>query len=212
MAFRLYLSATVVAMALAVPAQARAQEGAAGFVGALGGLTFGTVASAAVAGQGGVRVAPGLFVIGEVGYMRNVLPKEIRDNVDDMAELLSLVYGSPVDIRISAPATYGFGGLRLSPATGRVEPFLEGGVGVGRVSLRLDEAKAGGVDFRDPIAAQIDDEDMNTTKLLLAFGGGVTLRPSSALAVDLGYRYTRIATEDPAINTSMIYGALKFGF
>lgn len=212
MRFRLYLSVAIVAVALAAPAPVRAQETPAGMAGVLGGITFGTVTSAAVAGQVGARVAPGLFVIGEVGYMRNVLPKEIRDTVDDMADLLSLVYGVPVDITLSVPATYGFGGLRWSPSGGALAPFVEGGVGVGHISLRVDEVDVLGVDARDVVEDALDDEDTNATKFLLALGGGLTVRASRTLAVDLGYRYTRIATEDPAINSSMVYGALKVGF
>ena len=212
MGFKLYVSATIVAIALAVPASVRAQEAPSGFVGGLGGLTFGTVTSAAVAGQGGAEVAPGLFVIGEVGYMRNVLPKEVRDTVDDVADLLSVIYGVPVDITFSIPATYGFGGLRWSPARGAAAPFVEGGVGVGHISMRVDEVDVLGIDLRGIVEDELDDEDTNATKFLLALGGGVTLRPSDVIAVDVGYRYTRIATEDPAINSSMVYGAVKFGF
>src|SRR5690606_31841062 len=145
-------------------------------------------------------------------YMRNVLPKELQDDIDAMADLLSVAYGAPIDIRLSVPATYGFGGLRWTPPTGVVVPFIEGGVGVGRLSARVDEAEVLGVDFSDLVEAELDDEDTNATKFLLALGGGVTFRAARAVALDVGYRYTRIATDDPSVNTSMIYGALKVGF
>lgn len=183
-----------------------------GFVGGLGGLTFGTVSSGAVAGQAGVRVAPALLVIGEVGYMRNVLPKELQDDIEDLATLLALGYGAPVDLEISAPTTYVFGGLRWSPPAGIVVPFVEGGVGVGHVSVRVDKAEVLGIDFRGLIEDELDDEDTNATKMLVALGGGVTVRAARLVALDFGYRYTRIATDDPSVNTSMIYGALKVGF
>lgn len=209
---RLLVSGMVAAMVLAAPMVARAQETSQGFVGGLGGLTFGTVSSGAVAGQGGVQVAPGVFVIGEVGHMRNVMPKEVRDAVDDIADLVSILYGVPVDMEFAVGATYGFGGVRWVPATGSVSPFVEGGVGVGHISLRIKEADVLGIDFSRLIEDELDDEDTNATKFLLALGGGVTLRPTNSLAVDLGFRYTRIATEDPAINSSMVYGAFKVGF
>jgi hypothetical protein len=202
----------VMLLAAAQPSVAQAQDTPGGFVGALGGLTFGTVTSGAVAGQGGVEVAPGLFVIGEVGYMRNVLPKELRDEIDEMADLLSLIYEVPVDVRMSVPAVYGFGGLRWTPGAGAIVPFVEGGVGVGHISLRIDEADVMGVDFSELIEDELDGDDTNATKFLVALGGGVTVRPSRSLAVDLGFRYTRIATEDPVINSSMAYGAVKVGF
>jgi hypothetical protein len=199
-------------MMAAVPTQAQAQDAARGFVGALGGLTFGTVTSGAVAGQAGVQVAPGLFVIGEVGYMRNVLPKELRDDIDDIMEMFSVLLGVPVDISLSVPATYGFGGLRWSPSPGSIAPFVEGGVGVGHITVKIDEVDILGVDVRDLVEDELDTDVTTETKFLLALGGGVTMRASSNLLVDLGFRYTRIATEDPVVNSSMVYGAVKVGF
>jgi opacity protein-like surface antigen len=205
----------VIAMALAcgAPALASAQGASApqGFVGGLGGVTFGTVTSAAVAGQGGVRIAPDLYVIGEVGYMRNVLPKKIRDEFDDLVDEIELEAGVPVSLSVSIPAKYGFGGLRWSPSRGAVSPFVEGGVGVAHVNAKVDEATVLGIDISDEVKDGIGD-DASATKFLFALGGGVNARISSALSADVGFRYTRIATDDPAINSSLLYGALKVGF
>jgi hypothetical protein len=203
----------VVLMSVALaPVVASAQDRPSGFVGAAGGLTFGTVTSAAVAGQGGAEIAPGLYVIGEVGYMRNVLPKDIRDGIDDITDLLAVELGLPVEIEVSVPMTYGFGGLRWSPDRGTGSPFVEGGIGFGHVKLQLDRVEVLGVDAGGLVEDQLDDEDTNATKFLLALGGGVTLRATARTAIDLGYRYTRIATEEPTINSSMVYGAVKVGF
>lgn len=207
-----YLLSAMVTVALLMPAAARAQDAPAGFVGGLGGVTFGTVSSAAVAGQGGVRIGPDLYLIGEFGYMRNVLPKEISDMVDDTAAELAVLLGESVDMSISVPARYGFAGLRWSPSTGSVTPFVEGGIGAGRISLKIDEALVGGVDVTSLIEQELEGEDTNTTELLFAVGGGITLRASNAVVVDVGYRFTRITVDDPAINASMIYGAVKLGF
>jgi opacity protein-like surface antigen len=177
----------------------------------LGGVTFGTVTSAAVAGQGGVRIARDLYVIGEVGYMRNVLPKKIRDEFDDLVDEIENEAGVPVSLTVSIPAKYGFGGLRWSPSRGTVSPFVEGGVGVAHVSAKVDEAKVLGVDISDEVENELGD-DASVTKVLFALGGGVNARISSTLSADIGFRYTRIATEDPAINSSLVYGALKIGF
>jgi opacity protein-like surface antigen len=205
----------VIAMALAcsAPAVASAQGTSApqGFVGGLGGVTFGTVTSAAVAGQGGVRIARDLYVIGEVGYMRNVLPKKIRDEFDDLVDEIENEAGVPVSLTVSIPAKYGFGGLRWSPSRGTVSPFVEGGVGVAHVSAKVDEAKVLGIDISRDVEDELGD-DASVTKLLVAVGGGMNARLSSTLSADIGFRYTRIATEEPAINSSLLYGALKIGF
>jgi opacity protein-like surface antigen len=202
------------ALACSAPAVASAQSTLStpqGFVGGLGGVTFGTVTSAAVAGQGGVRLARDLYVIGEVGYMRNVLPKKIRDEFDDLVDEIENEAGVPVSLTVSIPAKYGFGGLRWSPSRGTVSPFVEGGVGVAHVSAKVDEAKVLGVDISDEVENELGD-DASVTKVLFALGGGVNARISSTLSADIGFRYTRIATEDPAINSSLVYGALKIGF
>lgn len=212
---RLNGSLVVMAMALAcsMPALASAQGTSApqGFVGGLGGVTFGTVTSAAVAGQGGVRIAPDLYVIGEVGYMRNVLPKKLRDEFDDLADEIEIEAGVPVSLSVSVPAKYGFGGLRWSPSRGTVSPFVEGGVGVAHISAKIDEATVLGIDISDDVENELGD-DASATKLLVALGGGVNARISSTLSADIGFRYTHIATDDPAINSSLLYGALKVGF
>jgi hypothetical protein len=200
---------------LMVPSQAVAQDGPKGFVGGLGGLTFGTVTSGAVAGQAGARIAPDLFVIGEVGYMRNVLPSDVRDDIDLLVDLLVLETGVPAEMTVSIPNTYGFGGIRWSPDRGSVSPFVEGGVGFGRISMKVDSAEVLGIDFSDFVQKIIEDEvggSLRATKFLLALGGGLTARVSETLGVDVGYRYTRIATGDPAVNASMVYGAVKVAF
>jgi opacity protein-like surface antigen len=112
---------------------------------------------------------------------------------------------------VSIPAKYGFGGLRWSPSRGAVSPFVEGGVGVAHVNAKVDEATVLGIDISDEVKDDIGD-DASATKFLFALGGGVNARISSALSADVGFRYTRIATDDPAINSSLLYGALKVGF
>jgi hypothetical protein len=206
--------ALVVALGLLVltPIAALAQANAADmswFAGGLGGLTFGTETSGAIAGQVGVKVAPGLFVIGEVGRMQNVMPKEVKDAVDDLESDLEFQLGVPVSLDISVPSTYGFGGLRWVQPRGKVAPFVEGGVGVGHISFKIEEATVLDVDVKDEVKDALGD-DGSATKFLLALGGGVTARLGGSAALDVGYRYFRIFTEDPAINTSMVYVAVKF--
>jgi hypothetical protein len=198
---------------LVMPAIASAQADAAApawFVGGLGGLTFGTVTSGAVGGQVGFKIAPNLFVIGEVGRMRNVMPKEISDDLDDFVDLLELELGVPISFDVSLPATYGFGGVRWMAPGRRVSPFVEAGVGAGHISLSVDKAAVLGIDVSDEIDDELG-EDANATKFLIALGGGVSASLSRTVWLDLGFRYTRIATEDPSINSSMVYAAVKIG-
>jgi hypothetical protein len=195
-----------------VPVSAWAQGGSADarwFVGGLGGLTFGTVTSGAVGGQVGVRAARNLFVIGEVGRMQNVMPKKLQDDFDALIDVLEFDNGVPITVQVALPTTYGFAGVRwVQP--GRVAPFLEAGVGFGHVSPTIKKAEIFGIDIKDELEAEIAS-DLNATEFLLALGGGVTSRLGRVTSLDAGYRFTRIATEDPAINSSMIYVAFKIG-
>jgi hypothetical protein len=198
---------------LIAPATAAAQSDSgspAWFVGGLGGMTFGTVTSGAVGGQVGFKVAPNLFIIGEAGRIRNVTPRELQDELDLFIALLEIELGVPVSFDVSLPVTYGFGGIRWQEPGRSLAPFAEGGVGFGHISLKIDKASVLGLDLSNEVEEAVGDE-ANETKILFAFGGGVTTALGEAARLDIGYRYTRIAAGNPAINSSMVYAAVKFG-
>ena len=50
------------------------------------------------------------------------------------------------------------------------------------------------------------------TKALATIGGGLQLAITQKMGVEMGFRYMRIFTDNPAINTGTVYGALRFGF
>jgi hypothetical protein len=204
---------TVLVLAVAVPSIASAQTSAAQprwFVGGLGGVTFGTVSDGAFAGQAGITITKDLFAIAEVGRMQNVLPSDLRDELDDLIKQAELEFGVPITLEYGAPATYFFGGIRWVPQGRTVAPFLEAGAGVGHITLSFSKVEIFGIDVTDELEEELGAEE-TTTEFLLAIGGGINARLSPSLSIDAGYRFTRIATDDPAINTSMIYAALKFG-
>jgi len=178
-------------------------------VGGLGGVTFGTVTGGAFGAQGGIQIAPGLFAIGEVGRMQNVLPKDIRDEIEDEIDNLIGESGLDIDLEFKMPATYWFGGLRWAPSGSPVAPFLEGGVGSGHLSVDVSKFEIEGVSVLPELKNEFGD--MTTTELLIAIGGGVTARLNPSISLDAGYRFTWIHTEDPSVNTSMVYAAIKFG-
>ena len=197
-------------MGAAVPAAA--QTGA--YVGALGGVTFNTVSSGIVAGNGGVHLGRGLFVIGEVGRIGNVLPRDVADDIEDAEAFIEELTGLPVNLRLTVPATYGFGGVRwLAPGSGRVRPFLEGGLGVAHLTADID-ASVGGFPLPEEILDQVDDVDLERNELLLTLGGGVTMGLTRAIALDAGYRYLHVSVEDdaPSIHTSVLYAGIRIGF
>ena len=198
------------ASSFGISAVSYSQTSERGFVRGLGGVTFGTETGAMVGGGGGVSINEYFDVIGEFGWMQNVLPSELGNQLDDLATLITLIEGVPVSLDAKVPAVYGFGGVRGNFPTGnRVTPFVEGGVGVGHITLDL-KAEVLGIDISREVEEELGDTD--DTQLLLAVGGGVNIAATSNVGFDVGYRYFRIFTDDPAINTSQVYGAAVFGF
>ena len=221
------LFAAVMAIGLAAPAAAQDPPPRM-FAGGLGGVTFGTETSSAIAGQFGIRVARDFFVIGEFGRMQNVLPDEVADQVPLAEEFFEAVVGIPLNIELKTPALYAFGGVRWQQSRRRIAPFAEAGVGFAHLT---GDIKVNGLEIEDLIEEFVGDigdvfdldDVINRTanEFLLTFGGGVNIGLTRTVSVDAGYRFTRIFTEEftqlldaeiPAPNTSMVYGAVKFLF
>ena len=185
-----------------------------GFVGGLGGVTFVTESGAVFGGQGGIHVGRGLFVIGEVGRMQNVLPSELADQLDEVEQLIESLVGLPATVSLRVRSTYVFGGIRWSPPAGAsFRPFLEAGAGLAHLTPKV-RVTLGGVPVPDDVIEEFGDQGLETDELMLVLGGGLTVRLTSVLAVDAGYRYARIALEDeaPVINANVVYAALKVAF
>jgi hypothetical protein len=194
-----------------IPASAFAQGGSTSptwFVGGLGGVTFTAVTSGAVAGQVGRRIGPNLFFIGEVGRMPNVMPKEIDAMIDDLLDQVDSGIAANISLNISAPLSYGFFGGRWVPLGSSLSPFVEGGIGAAKVSLKLGRVELFGVDLRDQVLDAIGPTT-SVTDFLTTIGFGVTGRVAASAAIDAGYRYTHVATARPDVTSSMLYAAVK---
>ena len=176
------------------------------FAGGLVGVTFGTETGAMFGGRIGFRVSRNLHLFAEVGRITDVTPKEISDQIDEVLDIIGTEV--PVTLEAKFPTTYFAGGVRWSQTRGRVGPFVEAGVGVGHITpdvkLTID-----GIDFSDELRDEIGD-DASANEFLFMAGGGVNITISPMVSVDAGYRFTRIATEDPAVNCSAVYGMVVF--
>jgi Outer membrane protein beta-barrel domain len=211
MRIRSVLLGTAFLLTTATSAAAQGASSPRAFVGGLGGLTFGTATSSAIAGQVGVRISRDLFVIGEVGRMWDVTPSEVADQIETGIDFLE-ESGFQVDLDFSVPAFYSFGGVRWAQSGRRVNPFVEGGVGFARLTGEVS-GTIGGVDvddFLEDFGAELGDLSRN--EVLIAFGGGANISLTPNVSVDAGYRYTHIFVEDPSVNTSMVYAAVKIHF
>lgn len=97
---------------------------------------------------------------------------------------------------------------------GDAQLFLEGG-GAAQVKARLTALIRGSETLQGDISDLVSvpfTESSPQTKALATFGGGLMLTITQKMGVEMGYRYIRIFTDNPAINTGTIYGALRFGF
>jgi hypothetical protein len=217
MRIRSVLLGTAFLLTTATGAAAQGATSPRAFVGGLGGLTFGTATSAAIAGQVGVRISRDLFVIGEVGRMWDVTPSEVSDEIETGIDFLEQ-QGIPVNLEFSVPAFYGFGGIRWAHSGRRVNPFVEGGVGFGHLTAEVSGTIAG-INIDEFLEAELGElVDFSTNELLIAFGGGANFSLTPSVSVDAGYRYTHIFVDDlavgsdPSVNTSMVYAAVKIHF
>ncbi|HEX5214132.1 MAG TPA: outer membrane beta-barrel protein [Vicinamibacterales bacterium] len=206
---RTKLAVFALGAALIAPRLAAAQTAAPDaqiFAGGLVGVTFGTETGAMFGGRVGFRVSRNLHLFADVGRITDVTPKEISDQIDAALEFL------PDDISVSltakTPTTYVAGGVRWSQTLGRVGPFAEAGVGVGHITADI-KLIIDGIDISDELRDEIGD-DASTTEFLFMFGGGVNFTISPVVSVDAGYRFTRIATDNPAVNCSAVYGMVVF--
>lgn len=172
---RTFVGALLFALAIAVPATARAQNGQ---IQGFGGLTFGDVTPSSTFG-GGIAVPLGdnMQILAEGGRMTDVVPSLLGTLVDF----------TPVDFGVSA--YYGEAGIRvLGPSHRAVRPYAEATAGFARLRTNLHGTPRDGL-----VNAALGLFDRNEP--LLGVGGGVILQ-GGPVFVDLGYRYKKIMAAD----------------
>jgi len=179
--------------------------------GSSGSATGPDGASSDTFGEVGWRVAPRLFVYGDVGQIHNLQPSAYQPLVNSTTALLA---GNGLNVVGAArePAWYSVGGLRFqTPVWRSVSPYVFGGAGFARITPAAQFTYSGGT---LPGAAPSPGDDVTqqltslgdftqpaaTTAPMLSLGGGVAVPVVRHLSVDVGYRYARIAT-DAALHT-----------
>jgi hypothetical protein len=194
---------------LLAPLSALAQP--AGFVRGFGGVSFLTEPGAAFGATLGLRINDGIDIVGDFGRLTNILPRRIQRDLDAAAQQFGSFFGAPVSIDLKAPGLYAFGGLRVTRAAGaHMRVYLEGGGGVARGTSRI-EARAGAVDVSDEVIAILRLKP-SETRPLVALGVGVSVPIATRVTADVGYRFLRILTDDPRINTGTMTAGVAWGF
>jgi opacity protein-like surface antigen len=204
------------ALLFTLPRPAFASPGV--FVGGSGGFTFqDSVPSQNFTGRAGVELSSRVDVFGEIGRTISLVPQAeyyaIANNAFAAARLYSPLAAS-IDGRVGA--LHGLGGARFRIDAGRLRPFAEAGVGVVRLSNNGLRATAfEGTNVTAAALANTFAADLPMTKPMFVVGAGISLPAGERAAVDLGYRYSRIAIDGPVqdtVNQGNAYGAFRVTF
>ena len=182
-----------------------------GFVRGLGGVTLGGAETSLAAGGGfGVRINRRLDLFAEAGAVQNAMTSELQDDLDSLAALFALEHQVPIDFSLRLPSQYGLFGSRINfPSGSVITPFVEIGAGAARVDLD-QRIEVLGIDLTRVVEEEVGA--LEFTKLLLAAGGGISIAATRQLGFDVGYRYQRIFTDDPAITTNQVYVGVIWRF
>lgn len=194
---RFILAAAVLCVS-AVPALAQENSR----VSAIGGITFQTATDALVGGEFGTNLHPNLEVYGGVNFMRNVLPRNLQTDLENVSAALTLATGNVWELKGDIRAFTGVGGVRYRmPAHKNFRPYALAGGGLANIKVRFRERDLGVMP--QEILDEIGINDTTDTKPYLELGGGFEV-PAGALVFDAGYKFGRIVG-DTNLNTSRVY-------
>jgi opacity protein-like surface antigen len=208
----------VTAVLFLVPSLCSAQvsrgyiSGAGGFASTVDG------SSGDVLAEAGVRIMPNLYIVGDVGKFHNVAPSLFQPGADavtsDFAASGLSVTGTAV-----APAWYSTGGVRYEIPVGsrRFVPYATASAGVAHVMPSDSFTYSSGTLFGaspspgDDVTSQLISmgefaQPAATNAFLFTTGAGVSVPVAPHLAVDVGYRVSRIATDTPVTAQSITFG------
>jgi opacity protein-like surface antigen len=204
---------------LAIPAASFAQtRGYANLAGGFAVTSDNT--SGDVVGEAGVRVAPNLFVFGNLGRFENVAPSAFQQTVDATSATLA-TGGLAVTGTARVPAWYTMGGVRwIVPTSTRIAPYVFGGAGLAHLTdAATFTYTSGTLAGATPIAGDDVTQQLislgdyvqpaSSNAFMLSFGGGVQVPAAPHLVVDVGYRVSRLSTDSPFNAQSVTFG---FGY
>ena len=217
---------------MASPALAASEHGYVEGTGGIQGSTAATFTGSTNSGSGGaqigVRLAPHLFAIGELGRFKSLEPAAVALSVDNAIADLSTNSGVDVAGNTHMGASYGFGGLRVQWKTlHHVAPFAAAGIGAAhltpKTTLRYIDGSLPG---SDPSATMPDVGADVTTQMITAgafaqpaastsavFSGsaGLTFDLARHVTADAAYRLTRIGSSTAITNQGAVFGVgLRF--
>ena len=230
MKMRTLMMAATVTLLTAAPLLAQTQEkgvggdDAPGYVTGMGGFAS-SVANTTGTWllEGGVRIAPHVMVIGNIGRFGSLQP-DLQPTLNAATSALAANQGLSVIGGGSMPATYLTGGMRVEiPTNNRVMPYVLGTVGVARLSptaqftfssgtLPDGTTPAVGTDVTTALtsAGSFTDPPASSA-FMFTLGGGAQVLVAPHWVVDAGYRYSRIAADATLSASPLTTNGLTFG-
>ena len=195
-----------------------------GYVSGFGGAAWADGNSTgSVLFEGGVRVAPHVTAFGNIGRFVN-LKGDLQPTLDAATTSLS-EEGLAVTSGGTVPAWYGLGGLRAEfPASAHALPYVLGGLGAARLNPTARFTFASGT-MPDGLTPDVGTDVTSSlialgsftappasNALMFMLGGGVEIPTTPHWAVDLGYRYSRIAADSTLSAAALNTNVMTFGF
>jgi len=208
----------ILAAAIAIAPAAAFAQPARAYVNGTGGFattTDGT--SGDVSAEAGVKVAPHLFVFGDVGRFHNLQPSEVTSAVDATTATLSTL-GIDVTGNARVPAWYTTGGVRAEIPTGHhVMPYVFGSVGLARLTPEATFSYNSGTigattpTVGDDVTPQVVSlgnytQPAATNALMISGGGGIEAPIAGRLVLDASYRISRVNAESPLHPQGLTFG------
>jgi opacity protein-like surface antigen len=209
----------LIAACVAGGAQPAFAQGDRAYVNVSGGMAIAPDATSGnILGEVGVRVAPNLFVFGNVGQIHNLQPSLVQPAIDAASATLS-ESGVTVTGTGRVPAWQTLGGVRyLFPMHTGLTPYVVGGAGVAHLAPTAEFTYTSGALPDGSTASPGEDvtseimllgaytQPAATNAFMFTLGGGVQVPVAPHVNVDVGYRLSRIDADTPVNAHSIIAG------
>jgi opacity protein-like surface antigen len=217
---RVLFIAAALSLLAAAPSLAQTERG---YITGVGGFAASTDATSGnVAFDAGVRIAPHLLVFGNVGQFHNLQPSDVEPAVDSTMATLTASQGLNVIGTGRVPAWYTLGGVRFEvPTHARLSPYVSAGLGFARLSPTAQFTYSSGIlpDGSTPVVGTDVTSELvtagyftappATTAFMYTLGTGVEIPLAQHWAVDVGYRFSRVAADTPLNAQGATFG---FGY
>jgi opacity protein-like surface antigen len=205
-------------LSIAVATTAFAQSRSTYVIGGGGFATTSEATAGAASGEVGFEVAKNLFVLGNVGTLRNVEPSIVQPTVDTSVAAAT-AQGLFVAGQSRVSTRYFLAGVRYEiPRWTMVTPYVSGGIGTARLTPSASftyqsgttvagtTAIVGADATNDVETSGLFTPPASTNAMLMRFGAGLKIPIGTRLLGDIGYSVSRISSDTPVSAQGLQFG------